>query len=223
MKYFVLASDGQRYGPADVAVLNNWIQEGRLYPSSMLAPEAGGEPVLASTVVGLLWPSASAPGQPMQGVPSPSQSTYEQHVQPQMPMGGPFQSPQQPYAQYPRGINAGFGQPLPEEVRKRFNWGAFFFSWIWGLNHKQPILLVGLVCGCIPYLGIIAVLGIQIWAGINGNKWAWDSGRFGSLTEMEECQLIWAKWALGLFIFQVLAIILLVGVSLASGGFRTSP
>jgi len=53
VRYFVIANDGQKYGPADVATLNQWIVEGRLLPNQMLEDEASGARVAASSVPGL--------------------------------------------------------------------------------------------------------------------------------------------------------------------------
>lgn len=50
MKYFVL-SGAQKYGPADIATLQRWIQEGRIAQNTLLQPELGGPPVAASTVL----------------------------------------------------------------------------------------------------------------------------------------------------------------------------
>lgn len=47
---------------------------------------------------------------------------------------------------------------IPEEV-KRFNWGAFFWGWIWGLFNKSYLTLIGLAVGLLSYI-IAFVLGI---------------------------------------------------------------
>ena len=67
---------------------------------------------------------------------------------------------------YPRGGIAGAG---PQVVPKTFNWGTFMFGWLWGLNHRKPILLlmipVSIVLGLIPIVGFFLNIGIQIWVG----------------------------------------------------------
>ena len=93
MRYYVIAPDGVRYGPADLALLNRWIAEGRLFPSTPLIFEATGESCLAGEVPGLGFaapPSAS----PMMSPPR-----------------GPFQPAygEQPFAAYPRAA------PLPTD------------------------------------------------------------------------------------------------------------
>lgn len=67
VRYFVIADDGQKYGPADVPTLNSWIADNRLVPNQMLEEEASGMRVVASSVQGLVWPSAPNPGMPGAG------------------------------------------------------------------------------------------------------------------------------------------------------------
>lgn len=75
MRYFVIADDGQKYGPADVSTLQSWVAENRLLPNQMLEEESSGLRVVASSVQGLSFPMAA-------------------------PMGAPGENPQQPYQGY---------------------------------------------------------------------------------------------------------------------------
>lgn len=205
MNYYVIASDGQKYGPADINTLNQWIREGRLFPGTMLEPEAGGPAVPASSVAGLAFLAQSTGYQsPTQaGAVQPTSNPSYSQSGPMQP-GGTIEGGQAGgYAQYPRSF--AYGAVLPEDVRKKFNWGAFLLCWIWGLNHKKPILVLALVGGFIPIVGIFVQLGLGIWAGMNGNQWAWDSGRFTSVDDMEACEVIWAKWGVGMLIFSLVA------------------
>ncbi len=59
MNYFVIGSDGQKYGPADVATLNEWAQQNRLFRDSMLEDAATGARVQASTVAGINFPAVA--------------------------------------------------------------------------------------------------------------------------------------------------------------------
>ena len=53
MRYFVFAEDGNKYGPADVGMLNRWIEEGRLLPAMMLEEEGTLHRVAAASIAGL--------------------------------------------------------------------------------------------------------------------------------------------------------------------------
>jgi len=66
MNYFVIAADGQKYGPADIPTLNQWAQEGRVLTTSMLEDATTGERVAATSVPGIMFPMSPPPGQNFQ-------------------------------------------------------------------------------------------------------------------------------------------------------------
>ena len=110
-------------------------------------------------------------------------------------------------------------------IGKRFNWGAFFLTWIWGLGNKVWITLfiiplwfffavldVLLVStGMMTEFGHsmlmiflnLVLLSIQIWFGINGNKWAWEKKKYKSVEHFHRVQRIWAIVATVLMIINV--------------------
>ncbi|MBL8048362.1 MAG: hypothetical protein JNJ45_06735 [Chthonomonas sp.] len=215
--YFVVHPSGEKFGPADEATLQQWIQEGRLTPTTVLEDSATRMQFPASSLPGLQFNSAAAPPQspPSYGQPGPGPQGYGQPHGGFNPMGN----------HYNRGETYGSG-PLPEQYKK-FNWGAFVFTWIWGLNHKKPILLVLILLGLIgrgnTALGAVigvAQLGISIYLGIVGNQWAWDSGRFSTPDEMQKCQTIWGWWALGFFLLCAVGVFLAVLLPLMARGLN---
>ena len=60
MRYYLIADDGQKYGPADLATLNQWIAESRLRPDHMLEVETTAQRVQASSVPGLAFGAPQA-------------------------------------------------------------------------------------------------------------------------------------------------------------------
>ncbi|HLO99893.1 MAG TPA: GYF domain-containing protein [Fimbriimonas sp.] len=54
MQYWVIATDGQKYGPADVATLNTWVAQGRVTATTMVQELASGDQMLASQIPGIL-------------------------------------------------------------------------------------------------------------------------------------------------------------------------
>ena len=66
MNYFVIMPDGQKYGPANVDTLTQWANEGRLQPTTIVEIEGTGQQMMASSVLGIIWPAPAAPG-PMGG------------------------------------------------------------------------------------------------------------------------------------------------------------
>jgi hypothetical protein len=65
MRYFVIGPTGDKYGPADVPLLNQWIAEGRLFPASIVVSEANGTQTPASTVPGLQFAPGVPPSSPV--------------------------------------------------------------------------------------------------------------------------------------------------------------
>lgn len=53
MQYYVLGPDGSRYGPADLATLQQWVNEGRVLPTTHLQSVSGGNIVPAQYVQSL--------------------------------------------------------------------------------------------------------------------------------------------------------------------------
>ena len=101
--------------------------------------------------------------------------------------------------------NSGQGDvPVVKVVTDKFNWGAFFFTWIWGICYKKWITLIIIPCSFIP----LVPLGLCIWFGIQGNKWAWQSKRYRSIQEFHEIHKKWAIAGLSLFIAGIVVTIL---------------
>ena len=73
----------------------------------------------------------------------------------------------------------GKGALVADIVAKKFNWGAFVFSWIWGLFNKTYVTLiflpVALVSLFVPLIGCLIPIGVCIWFGVKGNSWAWQN------------------------------------------------
>lgn len=63
MGYFVIAQDGNRYGPADIATLQQWVREGRIAPNTTLEDEFTGTQIRASLLPELsyLFPNQEVP------------------------------------------------------------------------------------------------------------------------------------------------------------------
>ena len=55
MRYYIQGSDGEVYGPADIATINEWIAQGRIVPTTLLQPENSQMRVAASTIPGLVF------------------------------------------------------------------------------------------------------------------------------------------------------------------------
>jgi Cytochrome oxidase complex assembly protein 1 len=76
-------------------------------------------------------------------------------------------------------------QTIPAEIR-RWNWGAFFLNWIWGIGNQTYIALLALI----PGFGFIWMLVL----GAKGNVWAWRNGCWDSVEHFKRVQRRWAIW-----------------------------
>lgn len=106
----------------------------------------------------------------------------------------PQVTPQQPRSHYTSGV--------PDEI-KGWNWGAFFFNWLWGVCNGVYWPLVLIIVNFIPYVGALISLGGCIALGINGNEWAWKAKPWSSVAEFKRVQHKWAiaiLWVLGISI-----------------------
>ena len=216
--YSVIASDGKSYGPVDVATLKLWVGEGRVTPETNLVDSASGRTLRASDLTELssvFGPPrmASAPAQPLYSEAGPIQTGAT---------GNPYaNAPSSPY------FRGGGMAAVNDADLRGFNWGAFFLTWIWGLNHKKPILLLVLVVGFVPFVGGRIHLGLAIWIGSMGNRWAWESGRFRTLDDMRATERVWTAWGVGILIagliVGIIAAVLFFALAPHNGVYRTYP
>ncbi len=86
MRFFFVASDGKKYGPADIVTLKQWVAEGRLNGQSLLEEEGTGRQLFAQGLPELGFVQSAQYAAP------PPQTPY-----PRQPM------PSQPYAPIDNG------------------------------------------------------------------------------------------------------------------------
>jgi len=80
--------------------------------------------------------------------------------------------------------NSNFEGTEIEKELSKWNWGAFFLNWFWGIFNKSYLTLFALI----PLLG-------AIWAivcGIKGNEWAWRNKKWESIEHFRKDQREWA-------------------------------
>ena len=87
---------------------------------------------------------------------------------------------------------------VPAEVDK-WNWGAFFLNWIWGIGNRTYIaflMFVPLVNVAMPFV-----------LGAKGSSWAWKNKRWESVDAFKATQRKWALWSGIIAISVVIAVI----------------
>ena len=98
---------------------------------------------------------------------------------------------------------------IPESI-KGWNWGAFFFNWLWGVCNGVywPLILL------IPYVGWSISLFVMIALGLKGNEWAWKAKSWSSVAEFKRVQHKWAVAALWIFIVSIV-LLFIIGIGIA--------
>jgi len=85
---------------------------------------------------------------------------------------------------------------------KRWNWGAFFMSWIWGLGNRTSIALLSLI----PVVNIVMAFVL----GARGSQWAWKNKNWENEAQFTRIQGLWSAFGWGLFAGYAVALVLLV-------------
>lgn len=73
---------------------------------------------------------------------------------------------------------------VPQEIMK-WNWGAFIFSWLWGIpNNTYRAFWV-----LFPFVGFFMIFAL----GFKGSEWAWRHKEWQSVEHFKQVQRKWAK------------------------------
>lgn len=103
----------------------------------------------------------------------------------------PNTSGQGPSAELPVGVG-------------RLNWGAFAFSWIWGLGNGTYIALLALL----PMANVVMPFVLLF----KGDQWAWQNDRWRDLAHFRSVQ---RNWAIAAAVFYGLGALLFIGIFVA--------
>jgi hypothetical protein len=180
--------------------------------------------------------SASAPVPPPAGAPAygyPQQAPQQPYGYGQQPMGQP------PYGYAPPTMSpqeaAALGPPLPAGQTyepghgelysvlppslKKWNWGAFWLNWIWGIGNQS---YKAFYC-FIPFFNFYWIFV----CGSRGNEWAWQNKAWRNVEHFKGTQHTWSLIAwiyiAVSFIPMILMLIWIVFiVILAAAGTSTS-
>lgn len=72
---------------------------------------------------------------------------------------------------------------IPPEL-DRWNWGAFFLSWIWGIGNSTFIALLALI----PLVNLVMIFVL----GARGSRWAWQNRAWRDAEHFRRTQRNWA-------------------------------
>lgn len=74
-------------------------------------------------------------------------------------------------------------QAVPQEV-KRWNWGAFVFTWLWGIFNGTFLSFLVFI----PFGNLV----MPFVLGAMGNEWAWKNKTWDSIEQFHAVQKRWA-------------------------------
>lgn len=83
---------------------------------------------------------------------------------------------------------------IPPEL-DRWNWGAFFLNWIWGVGNSTWIALLALL----PVVNIF----MMIVLGLRGSRWAWRKRAWRSVDHFRRSQRAWAIAGLAVWVISI--------------------
>jgi hypothetical protein len=93
----------------------------------------------------------------------------------------------------------------PKNEVVKFNWGAFFGTWIWGIINKKPITFL-----IIPLFFTIAWFPFMLICGLKGNEWAFEKNQ-KNIDNIENFHKNQEKQSLLLLIFVPIISIIIIG------------
>ncbi len=79
--------------------------------------------------------------------------------------------------------NENLPREIPDELNK-WNWGAFFLNWIWGIGNSTYIALLMFV----PFVN----LAMPFVLGAKGSRWAWENHYWRDASHFKTTQRNWA-------------------------------
>lgn len=104
---------------------------------------------------------------------------------------------------------------VPEEIKK-WNWGAFSMSIIWGIGNKTYL----------PLLCLIPVFNL-VWVfvcGAKGNEWAWRDGGYTDVETFNRVQGTWKRAGIAvLIIYGVIFVLYFMLFSLIFSSISSYP
>lgn len=116
--------------------------------------------------------------------PSPDQS-----------LPAPLREPEPPQALLENPPGRGQDSPVPREIR-RWNWGAFFFGWFWGIFNRVWISFLTLI----PLVSFVMMFVL----GAKGSQWAWQKKQWSSIEHFKRVQ---RQWGIAAAVVAVLSLI----------------
>jgi len=101
------------------------------------------------------------------------------------------------------GQENAYSQAEIDRTIEKWNWGAFFCTWLWGVFHKMYWPLAIIIIGGIPYIGQVCNLCLCVYMGLKGSRIAWNSGKYADFDAYKKAQRNWAIGGLVWFLISI--------------------
>ena len=108
---------------------------------------------------------------------------------------------------------------------KRWNWGAFFLTWVWGIGNRTylgfivflvviamatikailinylPALTHSFLFPLLDILTLLLIVAVHLLHGLYGSRWSWQNKEWANPRSFKKAQIVWA--VVGLFAWVV--------------------
>ena len=221
---YLIESNGQTYGPADVDQLIQWVAEGRIVAGTTLIhtetaerrqaidhPElrswfGNARPAAPDNARSYPAPPSGYPQQPTEYSPTPG---YQQAYRPPDRAGyAPTPVLGQGYG-VANDSGSGSSAQLPAELQG-LNFGAFAIPLWWSIFNKSYLGLLLFV----PCIGLVMPFVLLF----KGNEWAWQNRQFHSIEQFKDVQRAWSRWGIAAFVINVIYTITVIIGAIGGGG-----
>ena len=108
-----------------------------------------------------------------------------------------------------------YSQADMDRAMEKWNWGAFFCSWLWAVVQKMYWPLAILIIGGIPYVGQVCSLCLSVYLGLKGSRIAWESGKYKDFEAYKKAQHNWAVGGVIWFLISLVSSAYLVYTTLS--------
>ena len=89
-------------------------------------------------------------------------------------------------------------------ILKKWNFGAFFFTWLWGIFNETYIALLTFI----PIINIF----VLFYLGYKGNELAWKNKTWPSLKYFNTVQRLWSIWGFGWVIWWLIMLFFYISI-----------
>ena len=185
MRYYFVGTNGRQFGPYDIEILKEYIQQGRIVNNSTLKDEAGNV-FRADAVFPDLFSSNVLNIELNDSI---SDDLSDIIID--------FNNIPSNVEDFNNDSGTGLSARLPSDL-EGLNWGAFFLSVPWCIYHK-------IMFGIFLKGSIFSFLFL-----VKGNELAWQYRYFESKEEFKTVQEKWFRWAMTVEVTFAVTLILIV-------------